>query len=157
MISTDELLVSVIIPNYNRTDQLFRAIQSVLDQNITSFEIIVVDDCSTLDPLPGIQLFKDSRIKMIRLKEKKNAAYARNVGINKSVGKFISFLDSDDAYLPYHLYKRINLLTENPNYDGVYGSAIKVNGNVKETFISSQIKPEDIQVSFTFPLTLKEM
>lgn len=134
-----DILVSVIIPNYNRIAPLERAIQSVLAQTVNAFEIYVIDDNSDIDPLPVIQGFDDDRIHFIKLSEKKNAAYARNIGISKAKGKFTAFLDSDDGYLPHHFEKRIKLLEENPQYDGTYGSAIKVKKDHQEVCTASQV------------------
>ncbi len=147
IIAKKDILVSVIIPNYNRTTQLKRAVQSVLDQTLEAFEIYIVDDKSEIDPTLVIQGFKDDRIHIIKLPEKKNAAYARNVGITNAQGKYIAFLDSDDAYLPNHFEKRIKLL-ENSKYDGTYGSIIKMKKDNQEACISYQVGENDSMLEY---------
>lgn len=96
-------MISVIIPNYNRAKVISRAIESVLDQTFSDFELIVVDDCSTDNSMQVISLIQDKRIKVFQLKENSGAAAARNYGIKQSSGDFISFLDSDDYFEPRFL------------------------------------------------------
>ena len=104
-------LVSVIIPTYNREEETIRAIKSVLGQDYDNYEIIVVDDCSSLSLDKLYDFVKDkSNIKIISLKKNKGAANARNVGINEASGKYIAFLDSDDEYKPNKLSTQIRLM-----------------------------------------------
>lgn len=89
-------MFSVIIPNFNRENTIVKSIESVLNQTYTNFELIIVDDCSTDNSLNEISKIKDERIKIYQLSNNSGAAVARNYGIKKSSGDFISFLDSDD-------------------------------------------------------------
>lgn len=93
-------MFSIIIPNFNRQNSVIKAIKSVLNQTFADFELIVVDDCSTDNSLKEISKIKDERIKVYQLEENSGAAAARNYGIKKSSGDFISFLDSDDTFEP---------------------------------------------------------
>ncbi len=103
--------VSVIIPTYNRSDLLERALKSVINQTIKNIEILVVDDCSTDNTSKLIKQYqnKDKRIKY--LKNKKNegggGSVTRNQAIKKAQGKYIAFLDDDDEWLPTKLEKQI--------------------------------------------------
>ena len=105
----EEPTVSVIIPIYNRAHTIDRAILSVLNQIYKSFEIIVVDDCSTDNTREVIEKFGDKRIRYIRKKSNKGAA-ARNTGIKAVRGEYIAFLDSDDKWLPNKLDEQIKVL-----------------------------------------------
>lgn len=116
-------LVSVIIPNYNRTRTLQRAIKSVLNQSFSDFEILVVDDGSSIDPAPFIDELEDNRIHLIRHSINKNASAARNTGAHNAKGKYLAFLDSDDEWLPNHLERRIHLIQKS-NPDGIYGGVL---------------------------------
>jgi glycosyltransferase involved in cell wall biosynthesis len=79
------------------------AIKSCLAQTFADFELIVVDDCST-QPLEDIcNEFGDPRIKCYRNAINRGASYCRNAGIDAAVGEYVSFLDSDDVYLPHRL------------------------------------------------------
>jgi glycosyltransferase involved in cell wall biosynthesis len=100
---------SVVIPVYNRADVLGGAITSVLAQTEQDFEIIVVDDGSRDDPSHVVESFGDPRIRFHRQINRGGGA-ARNAGIDLARGRFIAFLDSDDAYLPEHLQTMRRLL-----------------------------------------------
>lgn len=97
--------VSVIIPTYNRTDFIDRAIDSVLNQTYGNIEIIVIDDNGDGTPARKIMIEKMKKYEalpnVLYLKNDKNmgGALARNVGIQESSGKYITFLDDDDEYL----------------------------------------------------------
>jgi len=116
-------MVSIIIPTYNRTDLLPRAIQSVINQTYKDWELIVVDDCSK-DKTPEIIKDwerKDQRIKGILLdKNSGGPAHPRNIGIQNSHGEYIAFLDHDDEWLPEKLEKQINFLESHPEYEFCY-------------------------------------
>jgi glycosyltransferase involved in cell wall biosynthesis len=101
---------SVIIPTYNRAEMLREAIQSVLEQSFKDFELIAVDDYSTDNTKEVVSSFHDTRIKYIVNSNTKGVAGARNSGIFMAKGQWISFLDSDDVWLPSKLemiYKKI--------------------------------------------------
>ena len=119
-------LVSVIMPTYNRAKIIEKSIQSVLDQNFSNFELIVVDDGSTDNTSEIISAIKDSRIKYFK-KENSGPAIARNYGINKSSGKYIAFIDSDDLWYKEHLFKLINYLEDHPKIGMVYTKLLMVN------------------------------
>jgi glycosyltransferase involved in cell wall biosynthesis len=105
--------VSVIIPTYNRADMLTRAVESVLTQTYTDFELIVVDDGSTDDTVGRLDGFKD-RISIIRQK-RKGVSAARNAGIAASKGDLLAFLDSDDQWLPDKLAVQVDFFDQSPN------------------------------------------
>lgn len=95
--------VSVVIPTYDRADVLPRAIESVLSQSVSDLELLVVDDGSTDGTPDVVDEFDDQRLEYLRLEEHVGANAARNAGIRRSSGEFVSFLDSDDEFLPRHL------------------------------------------------------
>ncbi|TRO65110.1 glycosyltransferase family 2 protein [Christiangramia sabulilitoris] len=103
---------SVVIPNYNRAQKVKVAIQSVLDQTYTDFEIIIVDDKSTDNSISEIEQLKSEKIFVHQLKRNSGAAVARNYGVNLAKGEFISFLDSDDFYEKNFLEESNKLLSE---------------------------------------------
>jgi glycosyltransferase involved in cell wall biosynthesis len=104
-------LISVIVPVYNRQDKVGRAIESVLNQGFSGWELILINDKSTDNSLGIINEYQDSRIVVLDLSENKGAATARNVGIKRAKGKFVTFLDSDDCYKPDFLEKSYRLLS----------------------------------------------
>ena len=96
----EKVLISVIIPTYNRADLISRAIASVTKQSYQHFEIIIVDDASEDNIASVVRSIKDSRIKYIRHQTNLGGSEARNTGIKNAQGKYIAFLDSDDVWLP---------------------------------------------------------
>jgi glycosyltransferase involved in cell wall biosynthesis len=123
-------LVSVIIPTYNRSEMLKRAIQSVLLQTYQNFEIIVVDDGSTDNTQDVLGSIEYRFIKYIRNKANKGGAYSRNLGIDHSKGRYIAFLDSDDEWLPTKLEKQIILFENSPKKTGVVYCSVYDKGHV---------------------------
>ncbi|MEW6530961.1 MAG: glycosyltransferase [Thermodesulfobacteriota bacterium] len=100
-------LVSVIIPTYNRAPVLERAINSVLAQSFRDYELIVVDDGST-DATQAVIARCRGKLSAI-FQENRGVAAARNLGIRHSSGELVSFLDSDDEWLPEKLKRQIEL------------------------------------------------
>jgi len=100
---------SVIIPTYNRAGLILKTIESVLNQEEKSFEVIIVDDGSTDDTEKVVDSIKDKRVKYF-YKENAERAVARNFGAHKSVGTFITFLDSDDLFYQNHLSTARNFI-----------------------------------------------
>ncbi len=108
------MLVSVIIPVYNRESFISKAVESVLNQTYKNFEIIVVDDGSIDETYFSIlHLTSDKRLSYYLLNENKGVSFARNYGIKHADGKFIAFLDSDDYWLPEKLEKQVKYMLEN--------------------------------------------
>lgn len=99
-----KVLISVIIPIYNRCDSLYKTIESVINQKYTNLEIILVDDGSTDGSLDLCNKYacQDSRIKVFH-KMNGGVSSARNYGLTKATGEYVSFIDAGD-YIKPHLY-----------------------------------------------------
>lgn len=127
----ENVMVSVIITTYNTSESLQRAIESVKKQTYPSIEIIVVDDNNPntqgrVNAEKIMEKYSDSNyITYIQHKENKNGSAARNTGIRCATGKYISFLDDDDVYLPDRIEKCVETITCNPEYVAVY-TAVKL-------------------------------
>lgn len=136
---------SVIVTTYNRSALLKRALDSLIAQTETDWEAIIIDDGSTDNTASLIKSYleNDSRIKYIY---QKNAGYAmsKNTGIFLAKGKFVTFLDSDDEYLPMHLAERKLILMNNPKIDFLHGG-VKV--------IGSQYVPDRFDYAKMVPLS----
>lgn len=105
---------SIIIPTYNRAHRIERAIQSVLDQQFTRWELIIIDDASTDNTEELIQPYlSDSRIRCIKNERNQERCVSRNIGVEAAKGDYICFLDSDDYHLPHHLESFYNFLKTN--------------------------------------------
>ena len=93
-------LVSVIIPYYRKKQYISRALKSVTDQSYKKLEIIIVYDDSSRDDLKFIRHIssKDKRIKIFINKKNLGAGLSRNLGIKKSKGEYVAFIDADDLW-----------------------------------------------------------
>lgn len=128
-------MISVIIPTYNRYNQLIAAVKSVKNQTYRNIEIIIVDDCSTdetatissnvggdFENCTIIHLSQNSRQKF----GYPCAGYVRNMGAKMASGKYLAFLDDDDIWLPNKLHKQLKSLDKYDSYmsctDGYIGA-----------------------------------
>ena len=118
--------VSVILPVHNRADVLPRAIESVLAQEFTDHELIVVDDGSSDDSAKIAQVHNDQRIRLIRLDQNRGGNVARNEGLRAAQAPLIAFLDSDDRYLPDKLARVAAHFEKRPDLHVLVDSFIKV-------------------------------
>lgn len=109
-----EAMVSIIVPTYNRATMIERAVNSILKQNYSSYEVIIVDDGSTDETASVIAGIPDNRIRYIFLEENQGVAHARNVGIKKARYDYIAFLDSDDEWLPDKLELQMKEFEHSP-------------------------------------------
>jgi glycosyltransferase involved in cell wall biosynthesis len=110
--NSDNPLVSVIIPTYNRGWVLREAIDSVLAQEFKDFELIVVNDGSTDDTGQILEAYGQDL--MILRQTNRGVSAARNRGIAAAKGRLIAFLDSDDLWLPRKLSSQVDFFNSNP-------------------------------------------
>lgn len=109
------VLVSVVMPVYNKAPHVLRAIESVREQTLGSFELVIVDDASTDGSAEIIATIDDPRIKLYRRSKPGLGGYqARNLGIAKAVADWIAFLDADDEWLADHLERMMQLSERHP-------------------------------------------
>ncbi len=118
------MLVSVVIPLYNKEKYISETIRSVLDQTYDNFQIIIVDDGSTDKSVDEVEKFDDERIRIIS-QENAGVSAARNRGIKEARSDFIAFLDADDEWLPNHLEEIIELKDKFPTCD-VFATNYKI-------------------------------
>lgn len=113
--NTNKTLISIIIPTYNAEKYIKKTIESVVNQSYENWELILIDDCSTDSTIHIINTYlNDNRISLIENNENSGGpAVPRNIGIERSSGDFIAFLDSDDIWLPDKLEKQLNFLDNN--------------------------------------------
>jgi glycosyltransferase involved in cell wall biosynthesis len=129
------VLISVILASYNHADFIEEAAGSVLNQNIESLELIVVDDGSTDGTPEKLEKIKDPRIKLIRLKENRRF-HPRNVALGVAKGKYIAFQNSDDVWRPGKLQKQLNALEENENLSACFTDVEIIDETGRELFDS---------------------
>ena len=99
--------ISIIVPVYNVEKYIHKCINSILDQSLTEFELILVDDGSPdrSGEICDEYSKKDNRIKVIH-KSNGGVSSARNIGIDKACGEYIGFVDPDD-YIDVNMYERL--------------------------------------------------
>lgn len=131
-------LVSIIIPIYNSTNYLEDTLKSVVNQTYKNYEAILIDDGSTDNSMKIAYKFaeKNKKIKIIKV-EHQGVSNARNIGIKSANGRYLTFLDSDDVWLPNKLEEQIKFIKEN-NYEFVYCNFIYMSDNGKK--FSKEIK-----------------
>lgn len=111
----NSLKVSIITPLFNSERFIGEAIDSVISQTYTNWEMIIVDDCSVDDSVNIVKKYqlKENRIKLFFLSKNSGSAVARNKAIEESSGTIIAFLDSDDIWLPNKLERHVNFMIDN--------------------------------------------
>lgn len=117
--------VTIVLPTYNRASFLPRALASIRAQQLTDWELVVVDDGST-DATPSIvaSLAQPFHSRVTYLRQANKGAYAaRNTGLLHARGRYVAFFDSDDEWLPHHLHDCHAALEANPDVDWVYGAS----------------------------------
>ena len=153
-------MVSVIIPTYNREQQILRAVRSVLNQTYQDYELIIVDDGSKDKTAEIIQEIRDDRIRYISLETNQGVAHARNMGIQEAKYDYIAFLDSDDEWLPNKLELQMKKMMAAPPKVGVI--FCRMGGkqrNSEERFVcpAENYKKEILEGNIFNPLLLQNV
>lgn len=112
--------VSVIVPVFNAAGFLRETLASILAQNFSNLELLVIDDASTDNSGEVIRSFDDPRLRSIRNATNRGVCVSRNRGMAMSRGLFLAFCDHDDLYPPHHLGILVGLLHGHPEADMVY-------------------------------------
>lgn len=119
--------VSIIIPTFNRSEDLRKALESVLDQTLLPAEIVMVDDSTNDDTIKMINSLRSSferreiGLNYIRKIKREGLPKARNIGINNSKGDIILFLDDDVILDKHYIEEIIKVYANSPNVKGVQG------------------------------------
>ena len=121
-------LFSVIITTHNSKNYVDKTIKSVINQNFNDYEIILVDDCSKDGTVELVKKNYKNKIKIFSTKKNFGGpAKSRNIGINKSKGDWISFLDGDDYWFQNRLSHFSKLILSNPECEVFCSNEITVN------------------------------
>ncbi len=125
-------LVSVIIPYYKKKKFIRSTINSVIQQTYKNFEIIIIYDDEDLEDFTFISDLKknDPRIILIQNEHRIGAGFSRNLGIDRSSGKYLAFLDADDNWIPEKLDEQISFMKKN-NFQASHTSYLIVNEKKK--------------------------
>lgn len=154
-------LVTVIIPTYNRGASIAKAVASVLEQDYSPIELIVIDDASSDNTLAVLSEIHDSRLAFYSHKENKGANAARNTGFNYSSGEWVAFLDSDDFWDKSKVSLFMDLLLDESNeyligYCGINhiddNKIIKTTSALKSGLLLEQLLYKNIVGSLSVPI-----
>ena len=135
--------VSIVLSTYNRAGLISNAIESVLKQNFSDWELIVVDDASTDNTEEIIKQWQIRYPKVIYSKAPENIGIARNSnrGLRMAKGEYIAIIDDDDVWIDRDkLKKQVEFLDKNPDYVATGGGVVVVDKEGKEMF--RYLKPE---------------
>ncbi len=124
--------VTVMLPSYNHEKYIAEAIESCLNQTFTDFEIMMSDDCSPDDTVAVARQFQDKRIRIHQFEHNVGATENHYYCFSHANGEYIALLNSDDAWLPDHLGKKVAYLDAHPECGAVFSwsMAIDENGDV---------------------------
>lgn len=139
--------ISVVIPLYNKENQIRKTLNSVLSQTFNDFEILIIDDGSTDKSKEVVQSILDSRIRFIS-QENMGVSIARNHGIQEAKGEYIAFLDADDEWLPDYLETQFKMTGNYPDCD-VFACNYSFkdrSGNLKKTILNKIHLDADIGI-----------
>ncbi len=139
--------ISIVMPVYNKEKYIARGINSILAQTFNDWELIIIDDGSTDGSLNQCKKFRDSRIQVFHTLNR-GVSEARNLGISKATGEYITFIDSDDFVAENYLEKIYK-----PDEEMVIGGVEKVdiNGKVIERirpYLDGNVYIEDMAKTF---------
>lgn len=140
------MLISVIIPLYNKEAAIAQSLKSVLSQEYDDFEVVIVDDGSTDDSVAIVEAMNDTRIRLIK-QVNGGPSKARNTGVKNAKGEWVLFIDADDDLLPGVIEYFAQKIKEHTEVDMFLGEVIINNGKseylvrkYKEGFIPNPFK-----------------
>lgn len=153
-------LVSVIVPTYNRSKMLIKAIESIFNQSYKNIEVIVIANGCTddTDIIVGTLIKKYGKITFLNFTKPLGGAEARNKGLDVVRGEYIAFLDDDDEWLETKLEKQIKILKESDycivgcNFNEVYPNKIKIR-KLQENVSFFDMSYENLLGSYSFCMT----
>lgn len=132
-----EPLVSVIMPAYNCEKYVKKAIDSILNQTYSNFELLIADDCSKDSTKSIIDSYTDNRIKRFHNEANMGYLQASNKLFKECKGDFITFQDADDYSASNRLELLVDYLEKNPNYSCVGSNVIKVDDLGNELYVTN--------------------
>ena len=141
-------LVSVLMPVYKTAPYLREAMDSILTQTFTDFELIVLDDCSPDNAEDVLSEYNDSRIVRYKGENNQGLANVLNIGIEMARGKYIARMDSDDISLPDRLRSQVDYLDCHPDID-LCSCGMQLFGDNNDVWIRES-EPEKVKITAAF-------
>jgi hypothetical protein len=143
--------VTVLMPVYNGGRFLRKALDSVLTQTFTDFELLVVYDESADETATILESYSDPRIQVVTNERHLGVAGSRRRGLNCARGEYIACIDADDIALPERLQKQVNYLDSHPDVGMVASSCVIIDEDGRPTCGSTQaLTPEQIYYTLAF-------
>lgn len=143
--------LSVFIPVYNRARLVGRAIDSVLAQTFSDFELLVIDDGSSDDSVDMVKSYNDARIRLLENGVNKGIPITRQRGLDEARGRYFALLDSDDWMHPDRLMQQVDFLERNPSVACIGGAVQKYHPSGKPAGrLVRPCRPADIDVWLLF-------
>jgi len=133
------------MPVYNGDNYLNEAIESILNQTFSDFELLIIDDCSTDQSINQVKSYNDPRIKLFVNNKNMGQSKTLNEGLNLSKGRYIARMDQDDISMPERLERQSKFMKDNPNVD-VVGTWLQLMGKYDE-ILELETKSEDIKMN----------
>ena len=140
--------VSVLIPVYNEARYIRDAIDSIIAQTFSDFEIVVINDSSTDETARLLSKYDDFRIRIIEHEKNLGRPYARNTALDAATGEYIVWMDADDISLPTRLAKQIAFMDRHSGI-AVCGGAIQCFHGADDHIVFP-LKPETIHTALFF-------
>jgi glycosyltransferase involved in cell wall biosynthesis len=116
-------LATILVPSYNYGRYLGECLDSIFEQTVSNFEVIVIDDGSTDDTAGVLTKRADPRLRVITHRANKGLVATLNEGLGAARGRYVARIDADDKYRPYFLEETISILEARPTVGLVYGDA----------------------------------
>nr|WP_196244073.1 glycosyltransferase [Lysinibacillus sphaericus] len=144
--------VSIILPVFNSEIFVQQAIESIINQTYSQFELIIIDDGSTDNTKQILYEYESNpKVHLISLEKNSGVSEARNIGIQESKGEYITFIDADDLLLPNKLEEQVNVLKQNKSIDFVFNDIMVIDqNNNKVNELKSYFQPENILLELCF-------
>jgi glycosyltransferase involved in cell wall biosynthesis len=154
---TDCPRVTVFIPVYNRARYVGPAIESILGQSYTDFEILLVDDGSTDESVEVMRSYGEPRVRVVENKKNLGLPYTRNRGLELAQGEYIALLDSDDLSLPDRLACQVEFLDAHPDYAevGAWSQAMDASGQPLRKVKIQPTAAEETRATLLFRCSIK--
>lgn len=140
--------ISVVLPVHNAEKYIKDAVQSILNQTFTDFELIIINDASTDNTRQILESFQDKRIRLINNAENLKVVECLNLGMSLAKGKFVARMDADDISLPHRFERQVAYLTQHPDVD-ICSSYVQVFGS-RNYILRPYEKHEDIKAGLLF-------
>lgn len=152
--------IDIIIPTFNRSQWISRAVDSVLNQSYQDFSLYVIDDGSTDETQKILEVYASNpKITLIK-QSNKGVSAARNLGVRNSHNEWISFLDSDDEWLPHKLAAQIEYLNRHPQINFLHAeeiwmrNGVRVNPKIKHSKSGPDLFKRSLEFCLISPSTV---